>query len=239
MRNWLFSASLIILLLSAIALLGCPFGTPTVPGPLAGLLGEFPMPIVPEAAARTEVPTLCNDGTDVVGNVGPRRTASFRIGGTRPGPRGSSFVVYSADCVLPDRPDATSHIVGYSLVEPDGWRWRATGGGARYEKAGVPLAGDLINYDSRGNDGEGYAIVFGEVLSERAAVVEVVFDTGEIRRDDAKGGVFALHTPHAVAACELRVRGSAGGLLARLDLAGPYLPQGPHGSNALPPNACP
>lgn len=225
------------LLLLALSALGYILLARARPSTANALLGFLPVPIAPQAAAREDA-SLCGDIPNA-GGIGSPDIKNLRVHGTRPMPHNGRLVLYSADCSPADRRAVATQVFSYALVTPRGPFWETTGISARFEGSGQATDANLVAYDTRGNHGEGYAIVFGWVTSPRVAAVEASFDNGQIRRDGVIDGVFALTNFDAHAVCELRVVDSNDRVLERIAIPSFDMHVDPTAPGVFPQNTCP
>lgn len=150
-------------------------------------------------------------------NVAPQIVQSFRVHSTRPTDDGA-VVIYSK--VDPEYPGIKFVKYMFTKRVPQGWITTQGGGFGRAQEG----TGQLVEHDVMVHSGGSginslgpYVIVYGLVLEpNKVAAVEAEFDTGEVVRDKAVGGVFALIGEGASRATEIRVLDKNGNQLQDL-----------------------
>lgn len=122
------------------------------------------------------------------------------------------LALYTAQCPDHDRPIP---MIGYAVVESQRTGWVVIA--SSYSGVRTPI----IEADAAmtGN-GEiaGRAIKYGRILNPAIARVEVVFEDGQVQRDQPRNDMFVLELRHATRACELRFVDARGQVIQRHSL---------------------
>lgn len=164
----------------------------------------------PEEAARLVSPCASSIGED----------DNFAVQGKRPWKSGW-IIIYTSSCPGNSSTGNPFEAVGYTFVDLRNLKWYAYSS----SWAGSPEPLDPAHYVEIGSNSGGgsdatsnFSIVYGRVLTQEVATIEVTFEDRHTQRDQPKNGIFAVVTPGVLKACELRLFGPDGNLLHERDL---------------------
>lgn len=129
-------------------------------------------------------------------------------------------VLYSAVCPGSSQAPARQ-MFGHQLVERNGMNWQVSGSDSFRTRSTTAKSERLIDYriSRASKPGDRYTVLYGQILSKKVAVVEATFDNGQILREQASNGVFALVAPGATGVCELRLFGNDNQIFRQDNLA--------------------
>lgn len=170
----------------------------------------------PEEAARLTSP--CDTTVD--------ENANFVIHDKRVWGNGF-IIIYSLSCPPGTLSGKPVQAVGHTFVELQKTKWYAHS--SNWAGGSEPLDPkhfvEVGTSNGGGSDAKSnYSIVYGQVLTQDVSAIEVIFENGEIRRDQPKNHIFSIIVPGSSKACELRVFGVGGQLVHQRDLQ-PFEPK--------------
>jgi hypothetical protein len=120
---------------------------------------------------------------------------------------------------------------GYSLLEraPSGGGWQVVSGHLHGRSEPLPRS-ELVDWSIGSGGGMSGppggpmqahldpVVYYGRALTPEVRAVQVIFDDGGMRRDEAGDGMFAVVVPPTARACQLVVIGQADQVLRRINL---------------------
>jgi hypothetical protein len=120
---------------------------------------------------------------------------------------------------------------GYFLLEraPSGGGWQAVSGHLHGRSEPLPRS-ELVDWSIGSGGGMSGppggpmqahldpVVYYGRALTPEVRAVQVIFDDGGMRRDEAGDGMFAVVVPSTARACQLVVLGQADRVLRRINL---------------------
>ena len=179
-----------------------------VAGSLAGIvvaMRQVAFPIRPHLGPIALAPETA--AADMLNNRGTIR--DFRVQSKRPWP-GGVLVVHHYTVGMPGEPPRLEF--GYALVELRRGGWSVF----EAELQGIAPPPARVTYASA--EVGSNLLVYGQILDQRIAAVEMTTDTGQIVRGAVDNGGFGLVAPHAQALSELRILDQRGQIMERYDM---------------------
>lgn len=164
----------------------------------------------PEEAAQLVSPCTPSIGEEDVFAIRNRRSW-----------KGGWIIIYTSSCPRNLEQGNSFQAVGYTFVDQKNLKWYAhsSSWSGTYEALNPTHFVEIGSNSGGGSDAaSNFSIVYGQVLTQDVAAIEVTFEDRQTQRDQPKNGVFAVVVPGILKACELRVFGAEGDLLHQRDL---------------------
>lgn len=117
--------------------------------------------------------------------------------------------IYSANCPYPQK-HTNQQVFGYKVIRRAGMNWFVSSSDAYAVPPKSASPKRFVQFwvsRSTSANGDRYTILSGQVFSPKVTAIEASFDNGQVLRNNASNGVFALVAPDAMEICEVRVIG--------------------------------